>query len=148
MNGAGQKGFGPFEDAEGNGVPSGLGQGPAHTPAGDTAGACGHDGAGGHDKPLTGAARTSGTDAAQQPSELSFLDGETAQQLVAGIQAAARVEAAARGRLLRLTADLYEAALARRGESLPEYLAQAGPWAAAAVVHGEAGVVAGDVAAE
>ncbi|KAA9393748.1 DUF222 domain-containing protein, partial [Kocuria coralli] len=152
MNGAGQKGFGPFEDAEGNGVHRGLGQGPANTPAGDTAGAGrGNDDAGGHDEPLTGvpgAAKTSGTDAAQEPLELSFLDGATAQHLVAGIQAAARIEAAARGRLLRLTADLYEAALARRGETLPERLAAAGPWAAAALAQGSADVVVGDVAAE
>ncbi|WP_158034939.1 DUF222 domain-containing protein, partial [Kocuria coralli] len=80
--------------------------------------------------------------------ELSFLDGETARQLVAGIQAAARVEAAARGRLLRLTADLYEAALARRGETLPQRLAAAGPWTAAALAQGSVDVVAGDVAAE
>ncbi|WP_220433356.1 hypothetical protein, partial [Kocuria coralli] len=90
MNGAGQKGFGPFEDAEGNGVHRGLGQGPAHTPAGEAEGI--------DDAPTFSAAGTAPT---QEPSELSFLDGATAEGLVAGIQAAARIEAAARGRLLR-----------------------------------------------
>ncbi|KAA9395429.1 hypothetical protein FCK90_03275, partial [Kocuria coralli] len=158
MNGAGQKGFGPFEDAEGNevpatsvgagntggnGVPSGLGQGPI---AGSLGGVEGDGRNNDADAPTPG---TAGTAPTQEPLELSFLDGETARQLVAGIQAAARVEAAARGQLLRLTADLYEAALARRGETLPDRLATAGPGAsAAAVAYGSVDVVVGDVAAE
>lgn len=57
------------------------------------------------------------------------LGAETLAGLVQDVQAAARAEAAARGRMFRSVAELYAKAMTRRGEQAVEELRSITPWA-------------------
>lgn len=56
------------------------------------------------------------------------LGAETLARLVQDVQAAARAEAAARGRMFRSVAELYAKAMTRRGEQAVEELRSITPW--------------------